>query len=1111
MTTTLRRIGTAVSALAAVAVIALVVMVGAAALAGYRPVVITSGSMDGYASEGSVVVAAPTDDVRVGDVLVMQRDGRATVTHRVIEIQRQQGQRFALTKGDANEQPDPSPYPIGADELVGRDVVPHLGSVLLTAGDPIVALVVVTTAVLLVTVFALRRIWRPVSVATLEAAPAQRKRPAGRRRLAVATIGLVGLLGGGVAWSVYSATDSIAGNVFSTPDCFDAQLGSVQHGQTVSSVDGTQTVAITAVDPTASFLTVSTRSASNQPADSMVQARLVDPTTIELTRRTDGGPAPIVVDWSVVEYSCGLTVQRGVTAGNDTNTLDIPISTVDTASSFVLLSSVGAATDTDFSGDSMAIAELTAATNLRLRTRAPSTVRSAASYAWQVVSFDDPTDANVQTTSVLLGAGTSAVLPITTVDPETTFVLASASTASSGADLGERMARVHLSSSTTVDVERQVAGDSIEVHVQVVELRDGSAVEHGTIDFTAGQPARTVEVGPVDPARTTTFGTVQVPGSASGGSTAMIADDVAGEAAATFELTDPSTVTITRDATSAAASFGWQAVEWGGPTWGNPDSPFRQRIDVTTAAVAAPDDYSTPVVVDHAALVASGLSTASGDDLRVMRWDGASWTELDRVLDDDSGWNAVDTTFWFRTTDPIASSTTDTYWLYFGDTTPPPPLDDPENVWLLIEDFESGTLGDFEDRTAGTSWYTADPWTGRIPLTIGAGSVNADLTDFTVLVQLTDADLATNAQADGGDIRFTAADGVTPLAHELEAFDSGTGALTAWVRVPSLPSGSATTMYLYYGAPDAPAQQDVRTSWPSDTFGVWHLSRDPSGAGPQADDSTAYNHDGVSRGAMTSGDLVAGIAGGAIDFDGADDHLDLGNWELDVMTEATVSGWVNLDSFAVAGRVFTKAIRCPRPGDRAVPQRHPGPGADQRRRGHHRGQRRHPHVGDVAPPRRCMGRHQPPPLRGRRARGRGTRLRGDRRQRRDARDHRRSRIGRPRHRRPRRRGPPRQRRPVRRVDRRDGEQPTQPGRVRRAGGRAGGVLVRPGHLELPQAGGRRCRRGRGHAHRLRPARAAHRLPDRGLGAGRRRRHRVHRGRRPHPARPRDRVVEHGHR
>ena len=587
----------------------------------------------------------------------------------------------------------------------------------------------------------------------------------------------------------------------------------------------------------------------------------------------------------------------------------MPITAVDPAASFVLVSSAPAATDTSFGADDLFIAELADPSTLRIRGTG-SVFGPDRAFAWQVVSFDDPGDVTVQTVSTTLAVGaTSAAIGLPTpADPGSTFLVASAASATTGPDIGERLVRTHLVDAGTVSVDRAVAGDEVEVQVQVVTLRDGSTVRHGTVDLAAGQPAATVTIDPVDPSRATALATVAQPGVTAGGMTDQVTDDVTGEASATFTVTDPQTVSLTRGATSSSASFGWQVVEWAGPGWWDPQYDFRQRIDVDTGAAAAPDAYTVPLTIDHAALVASGLSRSDGDDVRILRWDGTSaWTELDRVLDDGAAWNRPDTTLWFRTTAAIAADSNDTYWLYLGNGAPGPPPADPEAVFLLTEDFETGTLGDFEDRTGGTGWYQALPWTRRIPLTVAAGTVTADLTDYPLLVALTSADLAANAQADGADLRFVAADGVTPLPHEIEAFDPGTGSLTAWVLVPTVTAASDTTVHLVYGAPDAPDQQRIRQTWPDEVEAVWHLARDPAGDGPQLDDSSARNHDGLSAGSMTGGDLVPGLAGPAVDMDGTDDALVADPFDIGGAAALSVSGWVRLDALAVDGRVVTKA------------------------------------------------------------------------------------------------------------------------------------------------------------------------------------------------------------
>ncbi|MCB0996361.1 MAG: DUF2341 domain-containing protein [Acidimicrobiales bacterium] len=729
------------------------------------------------------------------------------------------------------------------------------------------------------------------------------------RRVTASLGALAVVLGLGVAWALYGDTTGVSGNDFGTEDCFDASLASVQSGVATNVASGTQTVAITAVDTAASFVLATVASNSDEPADSLVVVRLASATELEIVRSTDAGAPPTIdVRWSVVEYSCGVVVQHGSTAGNGTATLDVAVGAVDPASSFVLWSAVPDAADVDLDGDDLVAAELVTPTTLRLVSASGATLPADHTYAWQVVSFTAPGDAVVQKVSATLSPGetTEAITLPATVDPLATFLVAGITSAGSGPDVGERLVRVHLVDADTVSVTRLVDGDAMDVSIQVVSLAEGTTVRHGTLDIGSGFASATATFDPVDLTHSVAMSTVAFPGVVSGGASDLTSSDTAGTASGTFALDDPRTVTVARTATAGTATFGWQVIEWGGPRWWDGTYSFRRRLDVSAATVAAPDEYTVVLQFDHAALVASELSLADGSDVRVLRWDGAAWTELDRVLDDASGWNAVDTTIWFRTTEPVGAASTASYWLYHGNGSPGPVLADPEGVYALYEGFESGTTGDFEDRTGSAGWYAAQPWTRRILVTVDAAEVSADLTDFPLLVELTDADLAANAQADGSDIRFTAADGTTQLDHEIERYDSATGTLTAWVRVPTVSATVDTTIHLYYGASDAPDQQDVRSVWSASSQGVWHAARDPEGDAPLADDSSATNHDGTVAGAMTTADLVTGAAGQGLDLDGVDDRLEVGSFDV-VANALTLSGWVRPDSTAVDGHLVAKA------------------------------------------------------------------------------------------------------------------------------------------------------------------------------------------------------------
>lgn len=154
-----RRTGAAFAWIGITALVSGAVLVVLALVVGYRPVIITSGSMGDAAPTGSVIIASPVDAVEVGDVLVMRRDESATITHRVEEIEQQGGDRYALTKGDANETRDVDPYPLGDEELVARWTIPHLGTVFALVNDPATRLAMITMVMIILVGAALGRIW----------------------------------------------------------------------------------------------------------------------------------------------------------------------------------------------------------------------------------------------------------------------------------------------------------------------------------------------------------------------------------------------------------------------------------------------------------------------------------------------------------------------------------------------------------------------------------------------------------------------------------------------------------------------------------------------------------------------------------------------------------------------------------------------------------------------------------------------------------------------------------------------------------------------------------------------------------------------------------------
>ena len=101
-----------------------------AAQTGLRPLVVKSGSMEPTIHTGSMVLVReiPASEIRVGDVLAVERPDHTRVTHRVVAVEHN-GPTASLTlKGDANEDPDADPVVVArAGRMVST--LPVLGRV----------------------------------------------------------------------------------------------------------------------------------------------------------------------------------------------------------------------------------------------------------------------------------------------------------------------------------------------------------------------------------------------------------------------------------------------------------------------------------------------------------------------------------------------------------------------------------------------------------------------------------------------------------------------------------------------------------------------------------------------------------------------------------------------------------------------------------------------------------------------------------------------------------------------------------------------------------------------------------------------------------------------
>ncbi|MEM9325103.1 MAG: DUF2341 domain-containing protein [Bacteroidota bacterium] len=174
----------------------------------------------------------------------------------------------------------------------------------------------------------------------------------------------------------------------------------------------------------------------------------------------------------------------------------------------------------------------------------------------------------------------------------------------------------------------------------------------------------------------------------------------------------------------------------------------------------------------------------------------------------------------------------------------------------------------------------------RKAIVLEGDEIAGTLTNFPVLISITDSDLQANALASGFDIVFTSDDGTTQLDHDLERYESGSGTLVAWVLVDQLDAGVDETLYMYFGNVSATNQST------DDTFSgvydaVYHLNDFTDNAG---------GFDGSSSGLETP-TTVTGLIGQAQDFDGSNDIINLGTTAIiDAQSSFSISAWVNAGS-----------------------------------------------------------------------------------------------------------------------------------------------------------------------------------------------------------------------
>ncbi|HSD90309.1 MAG TPA: hypothetical protein VLB44_22420, partial [Kofleriaceae bacterium] len=189
------------------------------------------------------------------------------------------------------------------------------------------------------------------------------------------------------------------------------------------------------------------------------------------------------------------------------------------------------------------------------------------------------------------------------------------------------------------------------------------------------------------------------------------------------------------------------------------------------------------------------------------------------------------------------------------------------------------------------------PFAFRKPITIDRmrNASGVDLADIPIAIRVTDQDLqmvSAGGKLDtGADLAFYAADGVTPLAFELDGLSSS-GDLLAWVKLPVFSATANTSLFLAFGDPmTTSVREDRGGTWSHDYVGVWHFS-EPSYSGTAGETQDAIGaHSGTASTGVST--IASGKLGRAASFAGNCSYISIAASTALQPPSVTVSAWVN--------------------------------------------------------------------------------------------------------------------------------------------------------------------------------------------------------------------------
>ncbi|MBN1759354.1 MAG: DUF2341 domain-containing protein [Chitinispirillaceae bacterium] len=177
-------------------------------------------------------------------------------------------------------------------------------------------------------------------------------------------------------------------------------------------------------------------------------------------------------------------------------------------------------------------------------------------------------------------------------------------------------------------------------------------------------------------------------------------------------------------------------------------------------------------------------------------------------------------------------------------------------------------------------------------------NVPGTINNFAVLVRLNSGTFRNFAQTlpDGADIRFSAADGTTPLAYHIERWVDvfpNNDTAEIWVSVPTISGDNYTqSIIMYWGKTGVASNSNGSAvfSLGNGYEAVWHLGDIPSDGNLSIYDATSGTANARPHGGMSINDRTRGQIGYSLEFGGHGNYLET-TFNVPA-SERTLSAWI---------------------------------------------------------------------------------------------------------------------------------------------------------------------------------------------------------------------------